>query len=248
MPPLGETIRAALRLDSAIYVMVQNSRRGLEVALLVMALAALSEAVGQSVVLFLNRVRPGRFVLALALSTGSNVVGYLLWVVCIWLAGSAVAGHWQPFVAVAAAVGLSYAPQLFAFFELTPYFGNAFGLILTLWSMAAVIVAIRAGMGLPMWQAAVIGMLSWMLIQVWRRSLGRPVNALGRFLKRRAAGSRLELSMEDALNLRLRRWQLGQNWRQWLQARSYSFRMEERNAGERRENAGETAQERRRNA
>jgi hypothetical protein len=220
LPPFGETVRAALRLDGDIYAAAQSSRQGLQVALLVMALAALSEAVGQSVVLFLNRVRPKRFVLALSIAAGSNVVGYLLWVVCIWLAGSAVAREWQPFVAVAAAVGLSYAPQLFAFFELTPYFGNLIGLVLTLWSAAAVVVAIRAGMGLPMGQAALIGILGWMLVQLWRRSLGRPVYALGRFVERRAAGSRLELSMDDALNLRLRRQQLGQNWKQWLQERS----------------------------
>jgi hypothetical protein len=224
LPPFGETVRAALRLDGEIYAAVQTSRQGLEVALLVMALAALSEAIGQSVVLFLNRVRPGRFVLALTIAAGSNVVGYVLWTTCIWLAGSAVAREWQPFVAVAAAVGLSYAPQLFAFFELTPYFGNFFGLILTLWSAAAVVVAIRAGMGLPMGQAALIGLLSWMLIQLWRRSLGRPVYALGRFVERSAAGSRLELSMDDALNLRLRRQQLGQNWKLWLQKRSFYFR------------------------
>ncbi len=217
LPSLWQTIGMALRLEPEIYALVQSSRAGLTLALAVMALAALSEAAGQSVVLFINRVRPGRYLLALAIAVASNVIGYLLWSSVVWLTVLLVFDVRVPFVAALAVVGLAYAPQIFAFFEVTPYFGNFFGLLLTLWSMAAIVVAVRVGMGLETWQAAVTGLVSWVVIQLWRRSLGRPIYGLGRAIERRAAGARLEYSMADIVSGRLHREQYSPNWTLWLQ-------------------------------
>ena len=52
LPSVSQTIRMALRLDSTVYTLVQGSRAGLTLALVVVFLAAISEAMGQSVVLF----------------------------------------------------------------------------------------------------------------------------------------------------------------------------------------------------
>lgn len=217
LPSFWQSIRMALRLDPEIYALVQVAQEGLKLALWVVLLAALSEAFGQSVVLLINRVRPPRFVLAVTIAVASNVIGYLLWSTVIWLAVWLVFGAHLPFASALAVVGLAYAPQLFAFFEVTPYFGNFFGLVLTLWSMAAIVVAVRSGMGLTIWQAAVTGLLSWIVIQLWRRSLGRPIYALGRAIERRASGTRLEYSVDDAIQRRLHREKYSQNWMQWIQ-------------------------------
>ncbi len=56
----------------------------MQVALWIVVLASISEAMGQSIVLFINRVRPKRYMLALGISTASNMIGYLLWVGVIW--------------------------------------------------------------------------------------------------------------------------------------------------------------------
>ena len=120
LPSVSQTIRMALRLDSTVYTLVQGSRAGLTLALVVVFLAAISEAMGQSVVLFLNRVRPFRFALSLLIAVASNLIGYLLWSVVIWLAAWLAFGVEGAFVSALAVVGLAYAPQLFAFFEVTP--------------------------------------------------------------------------------------------------------------------------------
>jgi len=196
-PSFIESIRMALRLDPEIFALAMSTRQSIGVALAVVFLAAISEAIGQSLVLFINRVRPWRFVLAQAIAILSHFIGYLLWATVLWLAVWFIFGVREPFVATLAVVGLAYAPQLFAFFEMMPWLGNSFGLLLSLWSMAAVVVAIQYGMNLALWQAALTGLTSWAAIQLFRRSLGRPIYALGRYIQHGAAGSKMTFSLED---------------------------------------------------
>lgn len=197
-----DIIRQALRLNSSVYAAVQVAPNGIYVALFVVALASISGALGQSIVLFINRVRPRRFVLSLGISTANQMLGFVLWAVTVWLVTSYIFGATQSFVAVAAAVGLAYAPQLFAFFELMPFFGNGLAVLLTLWSMLAIVVAVQVGTGLYLWQAVVTSGLGWLLILLWRRSIGRPVYALGNWVERRAAGNPLTFQLDDIPQLR----------------------------------------------
>jgi hypothetical protein len=204
LPSFLRTVAMALRLQPEVFSAVQADPAGIWVALAVVAMAGFSEATGQSLVLFINHIRPSRFGLALAIASASHFLGYLLWTLTIWLAGGALFGQQQPLLAVASAVGLSYAPQIFSFFILTPYLGNLFGVILSLWSMAAVIVAVRVGLRLEMWQAVVLAITGWALLQTMRRTIGRPVMRMQRRLANRAAGVTLELGAKDLLRIRRR--------------------------------------------
>ena len=102
---LPQIIRMAMRLNPAVYAAVQTSPMGIWVALIVVGLASISESLGQSVVLFVNKVRPRRFILALGISTVSQMIGFALWAVIVWLISVYVFGASQSFVAITAAVG-----------------------------------------------------------------------------------------------------------------------------------------------
>jgi hypothetical protein len=204
LPAFFRTISLALQLDPRIFAAIQIAPNGIWIALSVVAMAGVSEAVGQSLILFLNHIRPSRFGLAVAIATATHMVGYVLWTMAIWLAGRALFGQDQPLLAVASAVGLSYAPQIFSFFVLTPYMGNLFGVILSLWSMLAVIVAIRVGMHLEIWQAVVLASTGWILLQTMRRTIGRPVMRLQRWLASRAAGVSFDVRAQDVTRVRRR--------------------------------------------
>ena len=147
LPTLGEAIRQALALRESIFLTVQISRHGLWLALTVVALAGLSQALGQSLVLFINHVRPRRFILAVLFAAVSYVLGYVLWTASVFLVGVYAFGVHVHWVAVAAAVGLSYAPQLFAFFELAPFLGSPIGIGLSLWSLVAILISLRGRAG-----------------------------------------------------------------------------------------------------
>src|SRR4051794_34193970 len=86
-PSLGRAILQALLLDERIYVTVEGSRHGLWIALTVVGLAGVSQALGQSLVLFINHVRPRRFILAIIATTIGHIGGYGLWLASLWLVG-----------------------------------------------------------------------------------------------------------------------------------------------------------------
>ncbi len=203
LPPFWRVLRQAWGLKPDVFVQIQQDPQGLWVALAVVMLAAVSEELAQSVVLFINRVRPWRFTQTLLISAGSHVVGYLIWAASVWLVGVYVFGADVGLEAVAAAVGLGYAPQIFAFFTLIPFFGLGFSGVLTIWSLVAIIIAVRAGLGLDIGQAVLAAGLGWVGLQLWRRTLGRPIAAIGRWMQRRTAGVPMKLTQDDVPRLRM---------------------------------------------
>ncbi len=194
---LWAMVGQALRLQPEVFARIQVMPGGLLLALLVVLVASISEAAAQSTVLFLNHVRFKRFGLALSLSLFSHFGGYLLWTATIWLAGNALFAQNQPFHDVASVVGLAYAPQLFSFLVLMPFLGNGIGIVLSLWSMLAVIVAVRAGFGIETWQAVMLAGVGWTLVQLVRRTVGRPVRRIERWLTSLAAGVPLVVHPRD---------------------------------------------------
>src|SRR5688500_10854441 len=110
LPSLGKAILQAMMLDESIYVAVQESSQGLWIALIVVGLAGLSQALGQSLVLFINQVRPRRFILAMIASVIGYMGGYAVWMTSVGLVGVYIFGAEVSWMAVAAAVGLAYAP------------------------------------------------------------------------------------------------------------------------------------------
>ncbi len=203
LPPFWRMVRQAWGLNAEVFAQIQQAPQGLWVALGVVMLAALSEELAQSIVLFINKVRPWRFAQTLLISAGSHVVGYLIWSISVWLVGVYLFGADVGLAAVAAAVGLGYAPQIFAFFTLIPFFGLWFSGVLTIWSLLAIIIAVQTGLGLEIWQAIVAAGLGWILLQLWRRTLGRPIDAIGRWMQRRTAGVPMKLTQADVPRLRL---------------------------------------------
>ncbi|MBX3050414.1 MAG: YIP1 family protein [Caldilineaceae bacterium] len=203
LPGLAELIRRALALDPTVYRLLAENGQGLGIALLVVALAGLSEGLAQSIVLFINRITPRRFVLSLLLSAATHAVGYLFWAATIWLVGMRLFGRGEAFAVVARAVGLAYAPQLFGFFILTPYLGSLFSLVIAVWTLLATVVAVHAGLGLTIWQAVACSAVGWLLVQIARRTLGRPLLAFERWAENRAAGVPLHWTVADLRRMRL---------------------------------------------
>ncbi|MBV7335665.1 hypothetical protein KFU94_46950 [Chloroflexi bacterium TSY] len=207
-----DTIIRALSLDRTVFASIQTESTGLWVALSVVLLAGLSDAFGQSIVLFLNRVTPKRFWLALFISAISYVASFLLWTAIVWGIGVYVFERTPTAREVASVVGLSYAPRLLFFFTLIPFLGYGFSVLLSIWSMLAIVVAIQFGIGLELWQAIVASGLGWLAVQVWQRTIGRPVYAIDRWVKSRAAGVQLQLTLQDIAMLRRRPVSFWESW------------------------------------
>jgi hypothetical protein len=184
-----QLISGALALDPAAFQAIEAADHGLRQALIILLLAGASETLGQSVVLILNRVSRGRFLLALLLGGLELIVEALLWIVACWIL-SGLLGVARPSLASAVRViGLAYAPLVLGIFVFFPYIGPMFGRLLRLWVLLAAIVGISVVFELRPYQAAVIAAVGflgrWLLLRAfsgawqattgwfWRASTGR---------------------------------------------------------------------------
>ena len=181
-------VGGALGLRADVFGLMEALPTGARTAFLVVLLAGLSSAVGQSAILFINRIRPGRFVGSLLVSAVIYVFTYLFWTFSILLIARYVFGSVAPWGTVARAVGLGYAPQVFSFLTFMPFFGVPVIVLLSLWSLLAVIIGVGVTLGFSLWQALLCSVLGWLVLQLLERTVGRPVVAVRNWLRRSVAG------------------------------------------------------------
>ncbi|MEM6428347.1 MAG: YIP1 family protein [Deinococcota bacterium] len=191
LPEAIGLVGRSLRLDPSAFEVIQTSPRGLTVALVVVLLGTLSEAIGQSIMLFANRVRPRRFVLSLLLSSGIQAFGMVFWTASVWWVAGRVFGVDANLRQVTRAVGLGYSPYLFSFFILVPFFGAFINGLLSLWRLLVVVLAVDVALDLSVRQALLSSGLGWLLLQVVKSTIGRPVISLTRVMRRWVAGVEL---------------------------------------------------------
>lgn len=203
---LWQLIGQTLALNQTAFRTIQTLPNGLVIALTVVFLAALSEAIGQSIVLLANRVKPKRFVLSLLVSAGIQVFGLLFWTLSTWWVGRQFFAAEAHLNEVTRAVALGYSPYLLSFFILTPFFGSLINALLSLWRLAAVILAVDVVLGLSVPRAVLCSALGWLLLQVLKSTIGRPIIGLTRVIRHYVAGVEL-LKPKQLLEQRTPAWQ-----------------------------------------
>jgi hypothetical protein len=204
-----ELIGRALRLERSPFISLLTSPDAVSLSLGVVFLAGISLGLGQSLVLFVNRIRPRRFAFSLLVSAFLYIIGFLFSVFSIWLVAKVLFDKAQHFRLVLSVVGLSYAPYLLGFFILTPYFGSFFSAGLSLWRLAALLIALEVTLFLNLWQALVCSILAWLLLEILERTMGGPIQTITTSARRFAAGRKLE-DTQDILRKRYAK--LSQTW------------------------------------
>jgi hypothetical protein len=192
-------IGEALRLNPRVFEIVSQRPDDGWVILVIAIMGGASLLVGQSVILFVNRVRPARFAISLLLNGVVFAIGLLVWAAAIWLVGRLLFPNEISIGTVMRMVGLGAAPYLFGFLILIPYMGNFIGRVLTVWSFLVVLGGITFLAGGAFWPALVCTGLGWLLITVMSATIGRPIIAVRNILFRRVAGTDLDASVADIL-------------------------------------------------
>lgn len=166
-------------------------------AVLIAFLAGVSEMLGQSVILVVNRVALYRFVASLLFTGATYVATALTWAASAYaLAPLTPAGTLSPGEAagVVGVVSLAFAPRLLGVLSIAPYFGLALGHALEVWAMALAIFGLHMAIGLPLGASVACGGAGWILSHALRSFLGRALaRPLGR-LKLAVIGSPLDKS------------------------------------------------------
>jgi hypothetical protein len=168
--------------------------------ILTIALAgSVSLMLGQSAVLFVNRLPPRRFVLSVVVNAAIFVVGLVIWAAAIWLSARVVLDTSALLASVARSVGLGCAPFLFGTLIFLPYVGLLVARILYVWSLLIVLSAVRSVLDVGYFQALLCVGTGWLLMLLAGNTVGRPIIRVRDWIQRRAAGRTRLLPIEEAL-------------------------------------------------
>lgn len=183
---LFDLLRGSLTLDTHTFACAIETVDPLRYGLLVVVLAGVSNALGQSVALFAHRVSPRRFLASIALEALLFTLAFTLWALAIWtIASLDAATPTRAMTDVLAALGLAHAPLLLAFFILMPYFGAPIGTLLSIWTLLAAMTATIVLYDLGWMGAAMYAGSGWLLAFLLQRGLGRPLERIGRTIVQR---------------------------------------------------------------
>ncbi|MEM9817371.1 MAG: peptidase [Cyanobacteria bacterium P01_D01_bin.6] len=183
-----EILVGGLSLDPDVFIQVGDRSQDRWVAVTIVLLAGFSQAIGQSIVLFANRIKPLRFVLSLGVSALIYAVTFIVWVLCVWLTVQLFWRHGFTVESVFRALAISYAPQLLGFLIALPYFGMPMAVMLSIWSLLGMLVAIESTTNLASWQSMLVVGLGWLLLQLGQRTIGQPLARLEQWLTSLSAG------------------------------------------------------------
>ena len=164
-----------------------------DLVVLVVYLAGVSQAIGNGVVLFLNRVPRLRFVLSLALMGAIYLIGALVTAAATLLIANLVFGRDLAFLPTIAVVALAQAPRLLGFLTLAPYLGELLDRLLDVWVLTLVLFGLHHGVGIPVHLAALLALLGWGAMRLLAFVFGRPLTYVVTALRHAAAGGPLTL-------------------------------------------------------
>lgn len=161
-----KTLRNALALNSHFYENTRNTPKNRKLALTIVTLAAFSHALGSAVILLINRATFPILLVALLIDIVSIVIGYYFWTFTILKIGQWLKPIDPTYGDLLSPIGFAYAPQVLSFLTLIPLLGRPIELILAVWSLLAVIIAVRQGLDISTRKAALICLVGWPLIQI----------------------------------------------------------------------------------
>ncbi len=196
-----ELVGQVLRLDIPAVARYIGEPGSGQVAVAMVLIAGLSEAVGNSVVLFINRVRPVRFLLTLVVVSIVFAFTYLFWTLTVHLIARFAFSVSVSYSVVAELVAFGFAPRVFGFFEFMPVLGRPVASLLRIWSLLAVLLLVANVLDLSPWQALATAALGAVALLTLQQTIGRPLLNMGHWLQRRAAGVHLVLDRKELREL-----------------------------------------------
>jgi hypothetical protein len=138
----GERVVGALKLDANAFEDIERDPTAMGQAVGIIALAALASNLGQ-----IWRLGFGVMLVGVC----SSLVGYVIWSVVVWLAGTKLMpdpATKADFPETFRTIAFAAAPGLIGVVTIIPFLGWLLMLILTpvilIWSMAAMVVAVRS--------------------------------------------------------------------------------------------------------
>jgi hypothetical protein len=196
---LPVVILSALTLNPrALEILEQEPMAGRLVAGVVF-LAGMSTLLGESSILFVNRVRRGRFVISLITNGIVFLISYFVWGLTVYIVARILFSVEPPIDQFMRMVGLSTAPLVFGFLVLIPWMGPFIGKLLSVWSLLILTNIVAFEFQIGFWSAVLCVGLGWVVSLVFSNTVGRPVVALRNEVFALVSGARMDVQADDIL-------------------------------------------------
>ena len=185
------------------FLEVAASPRAQRAALLIAFMAGVSEMLGQSVILVINRVPVYRFLASLAYTGLSYVITAIIWTLSTFAVAPLTQLGLLEMTNIASVTGvlaLAFAPRLFGVFSLAPYIGVIWGNLLEVWAMALAIFGLHMAIGLPVPAALFCGGVGWIASYYIRGHLGRALRRPLHKIRILISGTRLERTPQQLID------------------------------------------------
>lgn len=196
-----ESLSGVFTLNGDTFAGVMLLPNGSVFALFVVLMAGLALEVGQAVILFVNQVRPIRFVFSLLINAVLFTFGFLFLGLSTWLIMLLPWTASVSFVALLRVLGISYAPLLFGFLGALPYLGSSLLTVLSIWHLLAMVVGFgaiaRVSLATSVWYV----LFGWIVLQILQRVIGQPIANVGRFIANKVAGVELVRNRQELVEL-----------------------------------------------
>ncbi|WP_169218304.1 hypothetical protein [Brasilonema sp. UFV-L1] len=196
-----ELVFGAIALNPEAFRLIQSLPQASKAALYIVLIAGFSQAVGQGMVLFVNRVKPLRFLLSLLIASVLFVFTILFWTLSTWLVSLVLFNANIPYNVIWSTLGFAYVPLMFSFLVALPYLGVPIQVLLSIWTLLAFVIGLHVALDVGVWQALWCGVLGWVVFQIVQRTIGRPVANLGKWLSNTVAGTHLVTDIQGVEQL-----------------------------------------------
>ncbi|MEM7127750.1 MAG: hypothetical protein AAF702_15555 [Chloroflexota bacterium] len=196
---LWQTILNTLQFDQRVFQMVEDGSLGLAILIGVAFIGGVSLLLGQSVILFANRVRPTRFIASLLLNGILYIGSLVVWAGSMRLVGWSVAGEWIPRGDIVNIMLLTAAPMVFGVLILIPYLGPFINRFLNIWSFLIAYQIIIFKYQTAWWQALIVVGTGWLLSVLISNTIGWPIIAASRYIRNWVAGADLNQSTNELI-------------------------------------------------
>jgi len=194
-----ELFGQVLQLNPEAFKIINLIPGDTTVAVIIVLVAGLSQSLAQAIVLFVNRVKPLRFVLSLLIGAILFTFGYLFLVFSTWIITITPWTVTPQFSLVAKVLGFSYAPLILSLLGATPYVGVPILYLLSLWHLLAMVVGFAAVGNISVWESFSYVALGWFTLQILQQTIGQPLAKLGAWIADKTAGVTLVRTF-DALD------------------------------------------------
>lgn len=190
----------ALRLDPDVVAVMDADTSWFPV-ITIAVLAAVATMVGQSVVLFVNRVRRWALGFSLLFAIAGILGSHLLEGLLLWGLGNLAFPEPWSVLQIVKVVILSSAPQVFQFLTAIPLLGPAISRLLSVWSLAVLWAVVGVTFRSGPWAAAALVLVAWLGMLLLGNLLGPALAGLRDLIWRRVTGRPLHLDTTFVLEL-----------------------------------------------